>query len=278
LRHLRECLISLAAMRYPRDRFEVIVVDDGSPEPVAPGIKDLSDLLPLRCLRQQQSGPARARNLGLDNTTGEIVAFTDDDCRPRRAWLASLAEGYRRNSEAAMAGPVRNAVHTSVAAETSQALIDYLLEYFDPPKSGRGFFTSNNLAFPAKQLRSMGGFSSDFPLAAAEDREICARWTDHGYASTFLPDAIVDHYHNLNLFSFARQHFNYGRGAWFYNRVRSKQAGETVKVAPVGFYAGMLASAFRRRPLPESLQVCSLLVLSQALTAAGFFRERFRTT
>lgn len=277
LSSLRECLLSLAVMRYPRDRFEVIVVDDGSPEPVGPAVADLLQSLPLRCLRQRQAGPANARNLGLANTSGEVVAFTDDDCKPRPNWLSSLAAGYLRNPESAMAGPVHNAVHSSVAAETSQTLIDYLLEYFDSAKSGRGFFTSNNLAFPAKKLQAIGGFSSAFPLAAAEDREICARWRDHGYESTFLPDAIVDHYHNLNFRSFARQHFNYGRGAWHYNRARSNQAGEALRVEPARFYAKMLFSAFRKTPLPRSLQVCSLLALSQACTAAGFLSERYRT-
>jgi glycosyltransferase involved in cell wall biosynthesis len=276
LQRLRECLLSFVAMRYPRDLFEIIVVDDGSPEPIAPAVADLGSALSLRCLRQPQSGPASARNLGLSNTSGELVAFTDDDCRPRPNWLSSIAAGYLNNPESAMAGPVRNAVHTSVAAETSQILVDYLLEYFDPTQSGRGFFTSNNLAFPAKQLQAMGGFSSSFPLAAGEDREICARWRDHGYESSFLPDAIVDHYHNLTISSFARQHFNYGRGAWHYNRVRSEQTGETLNVEPVRFYAKMLASAFQKAPLPRSLQVCSLLALSQALTAAGYVRERYR--
>jgi GT2 family glycosyltransferase len=273
-RRLRDCIISLSKLSYPRDRFEVIVVDDDSPEPVARALHDLCDLVNLHCLRQPRGGPARARNLGLEHALGDLVAFTDDDCRPREGWLANLADGHRRNPQMALAGPVVNAIHSSIAAETSQVLVDYLSEYFDPPGTGRGFFPSNNLTFPAKQLRALGGFSSDFPLAGGEDRELCARWSDHGYPFGFLPDAVVDHFHDMNVVRFSRQQFNYGRGVWYYSRARAEQVGESLKSQPLRFYAGMFASAFRRRPFSRSLRICPLVALSQALIAAGYFTER----
>ena len=274
--HIRECVRALAGSDYPKDRYEVIVVDDGSPDPASPHLEGVHPGLNLRCLRQQQSGPATARNLGLIHASGDLVAFTDDDCKPRPEWLPALAQAHEAHPEAGFSGPVRNGVQNSVAAETSQILIDYCIRYFDLPTTGRGFFTSNNMGFPRKQLVDLGGFSTSFPLAAAEDRDVCARWTDAGYGFIFVERAVVDHFHDLNVRRFVRQQFNYGRGAWYFQRARAKRNGDGVRVEPVRFYSGMLGAAFRHQRAPRSFQVCGLLILSQAMTAAGFFSERRR--
>ena len=84
---LRECLEALADQDYPRTAFEVIVVDDGSTESLR-GIDDLFRAkLPLVFLRQQNAGPASARNTGAQHAKGRYIAFTDDDCVPARDWL-----------------------------------------------------------------------------------------------------------------------------------------------------------------------------------------------
>lgn len=261
-------------MDYPYDRYEVIVVDDGSPEPVATHLRNADSRLNLRCMHQQQKGPAQARNLGLSHASGTLIAFTDDDCRPTAQWLSTFAAAHVESPEAALAGPVHNAVHSKVASEASQLLVDYCVNYFDLPNTGRGFFPSNNMAFPIKQLRSLGGFSSDFPLTAAEDRDLCARWSEIGHRFLFLPEAVVEHYHDLDLRRFTRQQLTYGRGAWFHHHAQMMRTGNNVPVEPLGFYSGMFASALRSQPFPRSLQVCSLLLLSQALTAAGFYLEK----
>ncbi|CAG0970165.1 partial heptose III glucuronosyltransferase, partial [Gammaproteobacteria bacterium] len=88
---LRQCLKSLQAQDFTD--FEVLVVDggnDGTEEMLArefPG---------FRYLREERSGPSVARNLGIEQATGEIVAFTDDDCLPPPDWLSKMADGYRR--------------------------------------------------------------------------------------------------------------------------------------------------------------------------------------
>ncbi len=272
---IRQCLQSLSQLQYPSDRFEVIVVDDGSPQPVDTQFAEHLGPPNTHFVRQNRRGPAHARNTGLALACGSLIAFTDDDCRPHPQWLASLATGHRQHPDAAFAGPVRNAFPNSIPSETSQILVDYCCRYFNHLNDGV-FYTSNNLAFPTAQLRLLDGFDTTFPLAAGEDRELCARWAQHGFQLVYLPQAAIEHYHLLTFRKFLRQHFNYGRGAYHFHIARAEKAGQAVRLEPLKFYAGMLRSAFRK-PFGRSLAICCLLGLSQAMTAAGYFFERIKT-
>lgn len=273
-RHLRACLESLKSLRYPTDRFEIIIVDDGSREPMKAIADTFVDSLPVRAIAQANSGPAIARNLGLEAATGELIAFTDDDCKPHREWLEELAKGFRNHPTAALGGRVVNARPRNLYSSASQQLVDYLYQYYRPQETGRGFFTSNNLAFPADRLRSIGGFSANFPGAGAEDRELCERWAREGGRMIYLPAARVDHWHQLSLVKFARQHFGYGRGAWIYHKARADYARQPVKMEPWSFYYRLITCPFRA-PEPNPLASTALLALSQAANASGFFYEQF---
>ena len=79
---LAVCLQACTRLDYPHDRFEIIIVDDGSPVPVEVPKNDRSNLVSITCLRQLNSGPASARNMGAKHARGDILAFTDDDCIP----------------------------------------------------------------------------------------------------------------------------------------------------------------------------------------------------
>ena len=97
-RLLQEVIGALWAQTVPPDRFEIIVVDncstDGTPELMA----ELIARSPCRLVYQvmpENRGPARSRNTGARLARGEILAFTDDDCRPTPEWLASGLAGFR---------------------------------------------------------------------------------------------------------------------------------------------------------------------------------------
>src|SRR5207249_3014715 len=72
---LAGCLEALCAQTLPGDAFEVIVCDDGSPEPVAPSVARFHDRLALTVVRKQQAGPAAARNEGARQASGRLLAF-----------------------------------------------------------------------------------------------------------------------------------------------------------------------------------------------------------
>lgn len=248
--------------------FEVIVVDDGSASPIAPA----NDTLDLRVARIPHAGPSAARNVGAGLARGEIIAFTDDDCRPEPGWLAAISAALDRHPDAIVAGIVRNGLPRNLFAETSQVLVAFLVDYYEDGLSSR-FFTSNNIAMRRSTFAALGGFDTEYTRAAAEDRELCARALDCGVPVVVDHDIVVVHYHDLSAASFVRQHYRYGRGAHRYHRAR-RTAGGGRTPEPAQFYLRLGLEPLKPRPTSRGALIASLLCVSQIAHAAGYLVER----
>ena len=272
-RQLAACLAALARSDYPRERFEVIAVDDGSPASPASVIAPFLSRLDVRVLRQANAGPGPARNRGAGDARGRFLAFTDDDCMPEPGWLGALDAAMGCNPDHLVGGLTVNALPGNPFSTASQALIDYLYGYYNIEPGRARFFASNNFALAADAFRRIGGFTPTPVRAAAEDRDFCDRWTEHGGGATYVPDAVVRHAHPLDARGFIRQHANYGRGAVHYYALRAERGAEGVKLEPPAFYAGLLRHPFGRLPGPRAGAVGALMALSQLATAAGFAGE-----
>jgi GT2 family glycosyltransferase len=270
-RQLAACLEAMSALDYPRDRFEVIVVDDGSTRGVAPVVEPFQDRLSLRLERRPLAGPGAARNAGAEAAVGEILAFTDDDCLPTPGWLRGLADGCRSAPGHAVGGRTLNALRDNPFSETTQLLNDVLYDHYNAPGRGNWFFGSHNLAVPIEGFRAVGGFRTD--LVNLEDRDLCERWAARGFGMAFAPDAVVYHAHELTLRGFMEQHFSYGRGAFAVSRAR---AGRTARPPRPELD---LHIEFFRRALARGKTgwlLGGLVALSQAVYFAGFTWERLR--
>lgn len=263
---LARCLAALARQSLPASAFDVIVVDDASPEPIDAAI---GGHLPMACtvLRIPHGGPAAARNRGIALSTGRVVAFTDDDCEPEPEWLERLVAELDRSGAPGVGGRVVNALTGNQYAETSQLLVSFLCDYYNGP-SGARFFTSNNLAFDRARLVATGGFDQRYQRAAGEDRELCDRFASSGTPLAFAPSAIVRHSHDLSFTRFVRQHFTYGRGAWGFRKARAARDGK-VKVEPLAFYRGLVSHPLKRHGL-RGLPHVVLLGVAQVANASGF--------
>ena len=154
--------------------FEIVVVDDGSPTPLETVCKRFGGK--VRCLRQDNAGPATARNVGARSTSASFIAFTDDDCQPRPDWLSKLKSAHASQPDRLVGGAVFNALPEDPFASASQALCDYLYDYFDAAHGRMPFFTSNNIAMSRDRFEMIGGFDQTFEWAAAEDRDFGLRW------------------------------------------------------------------------------------------------------
>lgn len=281
---LLRCLAALALQDYPRDAFQVIVVEDGDYTETKNAVADFvaSQGLAVDFLAvSPRKGPASARNTGAAAARGAYVAFTDDDCEPAPDWLRRLADHLAAHPSCAIGGLTVNHLPDVPYSTASQMLIDYLYEYFRVDVTGARFFTSNNLAVPAEDFRRIGGFDESFPLAAAEDREFCERWQRSGRRLVYAEDVVVRHAHRLGFRGFLRQHFNYGRGADFLHRSRARVDGAAArpKLEPLSFYLNLLRFPLRRRSLLEALPLVGLMGVSQAAYGLGYARERlFRTS
>ena len=177
---LASCLHALTQLDYPQERYEVVVVDDGSQTPLDATVKPFQSETNIILLRQKNAGPAAARNTGARQAKGDYIAFTDDDCMPTADWLRQLTMALQARPDAMVGGRTLTALPGNVYSSASQALIDYLYSYYSSASQGI-FFASNNIAMSRQHFLDIGGFDVSFPLAAAEDRNLCDCWQQAGY-------------------------------------------------------------------------------------------------
>jgi glycosyltransferase involved in cell wall biosynthesis len=274
---LERCLHALASQTLERDRFEVVVVDDGSIVPPRAAVARASARLDVRLIEQANAGPASARNAGARVARGEYVVFTDDDCRPDPGWLRAIDLSATRHPGCAIGGRVVNALGDGLYSSASQLLIEFLYDYFNVDVEGGRFFITSNLALPASSFHAIGGFDVTFPLAAAEDRDLCDRWREAGLAMVYCDDAIVHHAHALGLHSYCRQHFNYGRGAFHLHRARARRGERPLRVEPPRFYSRLVGYPFGRGEGARAVPLSALMALSQGVYVLGYVSERVRS-
>lgn len=272
---LGACLHALARLAYPRERYEVIVVDDGSETPPRTVAAAYQDQLAVRFIENPHQGPAATRNTGAEHAAGRFLAFTDDDCAPATDWLETLAGRFAPDPDRAIGGRVLNALPQNPYAAASQLLVGYLYTYYNADPERARFLTSNNLALPAERFREVGGFDATIPWPAAEDREFCDRWLHCGLRITYAPEVLIYHAHDLSLREFCGQHLRYGQGAFHYWRARARRGGGGLTVEPLRFYLDLV-----RHPLRDgkerAVRSTLLLLLAQVANAAGFLVERAR--
>lgn len=176
---LARLLEALRRQTLDSSRFEAIVVDDGSREPVSVN----GDGLQVRVLRHEQSrGPAAARNAGWREARAETVAFIDDDCTPERGWLEAVVKAAD-GPQAVIQGPI-----LPLPGELRQPL-SHTIEVAGPTR----LFVSANIAYPRTLLARLGGFDERFMRACAEDVELGARALKAGAAIRFAAGAVVYH-------------------------------------------------------------------------------------
>jgi glycosyltransferase involved in cell wall biosynthesis len=269
---LRGCLDAL--VQQDVTDFEVVVVDDGSKEPLSPVCETFDAR--VRCIRQKNAGPASARNTGAGSAWGDFLVFTDDDCRPQPDWLRNLIVAHSGMAGRLVGGRVENGLPHDPYASTSQALCDFLYDYFGAVEGKMPFFTSNNMGCDRKGFERLGGFDRSFGLAAAEDRDFGLRWRDQVGELIYAPDAVICHYHAMNLRDFWRQHSNYGAGAFHLHRLLEARGLETPKRESFRFYQQLLLWPLRQngvRGLPGTF----LMGLTQLAMVSGYVKASRRT-
>lgn len=273
---LEACIKSLTRLDYKSDRFEVIVVDDGSKVPPDKVVAAYEHYLNIRLIIQSHAGPATARNRGAKVAKGEFLAFTDDDCEPDAKWLHNLAICFLKDSNCAIGGHTLNGLKNNPYSTASELLMDYLHSIYNSNPNQASFFTSNNLALPASYFNAIGGFDTSFPLAAGEDRELCDRLIFEGYQVIYAPEVLVYHFHKLTWRSFWKQHFNYGCGAFYVHQMRSQRSQGQIKLEKLSFYWDLLRYPFSKEQSWRALLITLLFIVSQMATTAGFFWKKTR--
>ena len=263
----RRGVAALLGQTLAPERYEVLVVDDGSAVPLTlpPAWLSAGHTPVVRLIRQENAGPAAARNRGAAHAGGRFLAFTDDDCAPEPGWAAALLAALERRPDALVGGRTVNALPRNLFSAASQDVVSFLQGHGEA--SGVPFFASNNLALARRLFLEMGGFDTAYRGAGGEDRAFCRSWGASGRPFCEVPGAAVQHAHPLALRSFWRQHAAYGRGA-----ARFHGTEEAAQRAPLAFYARLVGYPLREGFGLGTAGRSALLGLAQVATAWGRVR------
>lgn len=279
---LQRVLVALARQSLPRERFEVLVCDDGSTEDLGTlidGFRGTSGLS-VRQLRQTNQGAGAARNLGLAEASGEIVAFTDSDCEPDANWLVALTEPFADRD----VGIVGGLVDSLAADHLSGRCVNFLMSSSlgaggarDPRSAIRMSYypRAGNMAVRRQLALSAGGFPT---TSHGEGLEFSGKIIHQGYRAEFATAARVLHNEKRSLRQVLREAFR--KGLARVRLARQCEMHELIHAIPALFCLYLLALPLaywmtRESPqgwytalLPVTTYALALVVLSiQAATA-----------
>jgi glycosyltransferase involved in cell wall biosynthesis len=202
-----ECVRSLLAQTYPRDRYEILVVDNGSTDRTRALLAEFEPAIAV--LAQATRGAGAARNAGVREAAGEIVAFTDADCTADAEWLSELVWPLADPAIGICGGQILARRPATAAELFGEVVHDHAaaMLVFSPP-----YAVTMNWASPASLLAELGGF--DERLLRSQDAELAYRAARAGYRLAYCPAAIVYHRNEQTgrgLFREGLQHGFHGR-------------------------------------------------------------------
>ncbi len=248
---------SLLRQDFPRDRYEIVVVDDGS-EPAI----EVPDGVRL-CRHGEPRGPNAARNTGAREARADLLCYVDDDVEAPPHWLAEVVEGAARHPEAmGLGGRIRLRIESSTVARTScrscaAGNLELLggLDLGDVERVTREHMWTANFALRREALAAVGPFNEALPIYF-EELEWQDRLRDAGRSVVYLPNAWLWHRRPaeaMRLTSRLRKSFRQGYGWAFYDLERGNPQHLVAETARIPIY---LAHAL--------LRGCSVGLLSTA--------------
>jgi cellulose synthase/poly-beta-1,6-N-acetylglucosamine synthase-like glycosyltransferase len=186
---LDDCLRALEDQMLPRERYEIIVVNDGSTDQTA----EVARGHDVRLLRQPHAGPAAARNRGAANARGDLLLFTDADCAPTTTWIERLTDPFDDPEIVGAKGTYRTRQQGLVARFVQ---LEYEHKYTRMARQETiDFVDTYSAAYRRDVFLANGGFDTIFPTISVEDQELSFRLTRKGHRMVFVPDAVVYHHH-----------------------------------------------------------------------------------
>ncbi len=204
---LRVALAAIAAAAPPGT--DVLVVDSAGDTDATRAVAAAAG---VRYVRADLPGLSVARNLGARATRAAVIAFTDDDCRPRRGWLEELVAPFADPRVGFVTGQV-----IGNGAGTAADVVDLGAERWrwpdDPLRMGSGA----NMAIRTAVLEQVGGFDPGIGAGAqipsAEDHEVFLQALHRGWEGRHAPGSVVDHDDQRSRWASVRLCYGYGVGS-----------------------------------------------------------------
>lgn len=196
-------LESLAAQDLPRDRFEVIVVDNASRDATA----EIAAAAGARVVSEPRPNRSGARNAGVAAARAAVIAFTDADCVATPGWLAALMAC--RGRAPLLAGPVE--IETGRPPNAIESF-EACWRFDQAAGVAQGWAATANLLVEREAFEAIGGFDTAY-RHIAEDVDFCLRAGACGLRLELCQAAVVRHGAETRLGPALRRAFFHGYSA-----------------------------------------------------------------
>ena len=187
---IKGCINSLISQSYPREKFEIIVVDDGSTDKTISLAKNAGV---DKIIEIQSCFQGKARNIGVENSKTEYLAFIDSDCHANEGWIKTIVENLSHVK--IITGPIENGNPKSMVA-WSEYLVEFGQFHKFRRKSKVRWLPGCNLACTKEVFLKTGGFTE---IRSSEDLIFGESLRDAGLDAFFIPSLEVKHLCRTNL-------------------------------------------------------------------------------
>ncbi len=243
---LKNCLDSLFAQDYPKEKYEIIVVDDS----INSAAKGMLDELKrthsnLSYIIQYHRGPASARNLGAKTSSSEIIGFVDDDCTVSKDWVRLMIKSHAQNPQITVVGGETLTATQKTPVLVSQFLSTCSIETYFNGKQEVIFFPTCNVSLK-KRIFDTYRFNETFPLPGGEDLEFFWRLFKDGHRFIWDKDIKVVHCRKDTTVDFFRQAYIYGRGNLLVQHLHKDQPLlKELKTGKISFWIATFINAIK---------------------------------
>lgn len=209
---IADCLDSLLQLAYPRDELEIVVVNNASTDTTSEILERYAGRISQ--FHESVRGPAAARNRGIREAAGTIVAFTDADCTVETNWLGHLIEPLADATVGIAGGAILARRPANPVEMFGETIHDHrkAIEVFSPP-----YVITMNWASRREVLLDAGLFDETY--MRCEDVDLSQRIAQRGYALVYREDAIIYHRNESSLAGLWQEGFQHGVWAVKHNKL-----------------------------------------------------------
>ena len=207
-RTIGNCLKSLLSLNYPSSRIEIIIVDNNSKDNT---YRIIQEFPVISLIEDKIQSSYAARNTGLKESKGEIIAFTDSDCIADKDWILKSVECFRDEKIGCVAGRIEGfspsnyieeyLIRHGYLCQDTSTLKHWFLPYAQ----------TANAIYRREVINAIGTFEENW--VSAGDSDLTWRMLLHThYTLTYCPDSLIYHVHRSTLKGLFNQRKTWGHG------------------------------------------------------------------